>query len=280
MYVMKGKQMTPGGRSSGLAGGDYSEALSVSPMVAVNGLSLGYSGDGTVVQALNNVSFDIPRGGTCAIIGPSGSGKSTLLYILSGLLAEYTGEVAVDGARVVRGRLQTALILQDYGLLPWKRVWGNASLGLDIRGLPAREKKERITEVLKDLGLYQMRDRYPAQLSGGQRQRVAIARALALEPDLLLMDEPFSSLDALTREALQSQLQDIWKKGNITIMLVTHSIEEAIFLGQRIIVLSPRPGRVVEIVDNPRAGQAGFRKTKDFYEMATRVRELLENENE
>jgi len=246
-------------------------------MVSVAGLSLYYGQGEGRVQALRDVSFAIPRGSTCAIIGPSGSGKSTLLYVLSGLLLDFSGEVLVDGAGVGRGRRQTALILQDYGLLPWKKVWDNATLGLDIRRVPAGEKQSKTASILKELGLWEMRDRYPAQLSGGQRQRIGIARALALDPDLLLMDEPFSSLDALTREALQKQLLHIWLKDRITIVLVTHSIEEAIFLGQKIIVFSAHPGRVVEIVDNPRAGQPDYRKTRDFYEMATRVRELLEH---
>ncbi len=246
-------------------------------MVRVSGLSLWYGGGDNRIQALDKITFTIPRGSTCAVIGPSGSGKSTMLYVFSGLLDEYSGEVLVDGEKVPRGRRKTALILQDHGLLPWKKVWDNAALGLDIRRVPPEIKRERITSILKEMGLWEMRHRYPAQLSGGQRQRIGIARALALEPDLLLMDEPFSSLDALTREAMQRLLLDIWLKDRITIMLVTHSIEEAIFLGQRIVILSARPGRVVEVVDNPRAGRMDYRKTGEFYEMATRVRELLEH---
>ncbi|WP_104370888.1 ABC transporter ATP-binding protein [Desulfocucumis palustris] len=246
-------------------------------MVRVNGLSLWYGGGEHRVQALDRISFTIPRGGTCAVIGPSGSGKSTLLYVFSGLLEEYSGEVLVDGEKVPRGRRKTALILQDHGLLPWKKVWDNAALGLAIRRVPPAIKRERIASILKEMGLWEMRNRYPSQLSGGQRQRIGIARALALEPDLLLMDEPFSSLDALTRETMQQLLLNIWLKDRITIVLVTHSIEEAIFLGQRIIVLSERPGRVVEVVDNPRAGRMDYRKTGEFYRMATRVRELLEH---
>jgi len=240
-------------------------------MIRVGDLSVSYRQQEKDVPALRNVSFDIPRGGTCALIGPSGCGKSTLLYVLSGLLHSFSGEVLVDGSRVTSLRRQTALILQDYGLLPWK----NVGLGLEIRRVTGEEKGNRIKKVLEEVGLWEVRDRYPSQLSGGQRQRIGIARALALEPDLLLMDEPLSSLDALTREKLQRLLLDIWKVKRMTLVLVTHSIEEAIFLGQRIIVLSDHPGQVLEIVENTRVGEAGYRKTAEFHALTTLLREKL-----
>lgn len=254
-------------------------APSGNDMVFVSHLTVSYNNQGSTVYALDDISFAVPKGGTCAVIGPSGSGKSTLLYVLSGLLDNFSGEVIIDGGTVIKGRLRTALILQDYGLLPWKRVWDNAALGLAIRGVSQPEIKIRITSILKELGLWELQDRFPSQISGGQRQRTGIARALALDPDLLLMDEPFSALDALTRESLQQQLLQIWSRGKMTIVLVTHSIEEAIFLGQKILILSPTPGRVRAIVDNPRAGQGDYRKTKEFYEMATKVRGILESDS-
>lgn len=244
-------------------------------MVEISGLSVSYRQHNETVPALRDVSFSVPRGGTCALIGPSGCGKSTLLYVLSGLLKDFTGQVLVDGVPVEPLRRQTALILQDYGLLPWKKVYDNVALGLDIRGVSANEKRERVKRVLTEVGLWEMRQRFPSQLSGGQRQRTGIARALALEPDLLLMDEPFSSLDALTREHLQGLLLDIWNSKRITVVLVTHSIEEAIFLGRRIVVLSGHPGRVIEVVDNPRVGEKGYRKTADYHALATLLREKL-----
>lgn len=238
-------------------------------MIAVEGLTVNYNGK---VKALRDVTFSLPEGASCAIIGPSGCGKSTLLQVLAGLIPPSAGAVAIGGEPVSSPRRQTGLILQDYGLLPWKTVWQNAILGLQIRG----EDVAHAERALRDLGLWDFRDRYPAQLSGGQRQRVAIARALALRPDLLLMDEPFSSLDALTREGLQQALLDIWRRGGVTLVLVTHSIEEAVFLGQRILVLSPGPGRVVAEIPNPGAGRNEYRREPEFYARCTQVRDALE----
>lgn len=244
-------------------------------MVEVKDLSVDYRQRQQVVPALREVSFDIPQGSTCALIGPSGCGKSTLLYVLSGLLGEFSGKVLVDKEPVAPLRRQTALILQDYGLLPWKKVFDNVGLGLEIRGIKGEQKQSAVKRVLAEMGLWELRDRYPSQLSGGQRQRIGIARALALEPDLLLMDEPFSSLDALTREKLQRQMLQIWQGKRMTIVLVTHSIEEAIFLGRQIIVLSGHPGRVLDIVDNPGAGEPGYRKSAQFHALTTILREKL-----
>lgn len=244
-------------------------------MIKIDRLSVAYRQKEQEVQALRDISFCIPKGSTCALIGPSGCGKSTLLYVLSGLLESYTGKVLVDGEPVKPLRRQTALILQDYGLLPWKKVYDNVGLGLDIRGISGEEKKFRIKNVLTEVGLWEVHERYPSQLSGGQRQRIGIARALALEPDLLLMDEPFSSLDALTREKLQKQMLEIWQAKRMTIVLVTHSIEEAIFLGQKIIVLTGHPGQVLDIVENSHIGEEGYRKTAEFHALTTAVRDKL-----
>lgn len=238
-------------------------------MITVEGLAFNYK---ETVKALRDVSVSLPKDASCAIIGPSGCGKSTLLQVLAGLIPPTAGALVVAGEPVSLPRRQTGLILQDYGLLPWKTVWQNAVLGLQIRGEDAAQAEG----VLRDLGLWDFKDRYPAQLSGGQRQRVAIARALALRPDLLLMDEPFSSLDALTREGLQQTILDIWRRGGVTLMIVTHSIEEAVFLGRRILVLSPGPGGVVADIDNPGAGRNEYRREPEFYSRCTQVRDALE----
>ena len=173
-------------------------------------------------------------------------------------------------------RRDVALILQDYGLLPWKTVWQNVALGLQIRGTPVSEQRRLVGELLYRLGIAELGNRYSKQLSGGQRQRVAIARSLALNPELLLMDEPFSSLDALTREELQDTLLQVWRRTSLTIVLVTHSIEEAVFLGRKVLVLSPRPGRLLAEIENHNAGDADFRSRPEFHRRCNQIRGLFE----
>lgn len=243
--------------------------------VAVENLAVTYRGREGEIAALDGISLAVEEGESCAIIGPSGCGKSTLLFVLAGLNKEWDGRVAISGRPPAAGRKEIALILQDYGLLPWKNVWENTVLGLKIRNVPRREISRRGEAVLRQMDLWELRGLYPAQLSGGQRQRVAIARSLCMQPEVLLMDEPFSSLDALTRERLQDTVLRIWQEKSLTMVLVTHNIEEAVFLGRQIVILSPRPGRVIEVVSNPLAGNAQARKAPDFHATATRIRETL-----
>ncbi|MGI9861013.1 ABC transporter ATP-binding protein [Moorella naiadis] len=244
-------------------------------MIRVTGVSYAYVNNGLEAPALVDMSFTVPAGQTCVLIGPSGCGKTTLLYLLAGLLKPTRGEIQINAAPVTRPRRQTAIILQDYGLLPWKTVWKNAALGLDLRGYPRRQQEGILAPLLADLGLAGLEKRYPAQLSGGQKQRVAIARALSLEPDTLLMDEPFSALDALTREGLQQTLVDIRRQRRLTTVLVTHNIEEAVFLGQQIVVLTAAPGRLKAILENPEAGSPDYRFSGTFHHNCTRVRQHL-----
>ncbi|MFP3945568.1 MAG: ABC transporter ATP-binding protein [Archaeoglobaceae archaeon] len=230
------------------------------------------------VEALNNISFNVKEGESCSIIGPSGCGKSTLLFIFSGLLDPSGGEAKVSGRKMSsrnKDIRDIALVLQDYGLFPWKTVHQNISIGMEIRGIDKKKSHQRIGNLLSDLGLEGFENYYPKQLSGGMRQRVAFARALALDPQILLMDEPLSSLDALSRERLQNFLLDLWIKNNITMLLVTHSIEEAVFLGKKIVVLSPRPGEVVSIIDNSEAGSAEYRNKKEFFQKCREVRQSV-----
>jgi NitT/TauT family transport system ATP-binding protein len=243
--------------------------------VDVQGLSVTYEGVDRRVGALNALDLAIADGEPIAIIGPSGCGKSTLLLAVAGLVAPTSGSVRVGGEPVAGPRLHTALILQDFGLLPWKTVMHNAALGLEIRHVPAPERARRVAEALARVGLAEFAGAYPGELSGGMRQRLAVARALALEADLLLMDEPLSALDALTREDLQGLLLDIWRQRGHTSVLVTHSIEEAVYLGRRVVVLTPRPGRVAAIVENPEMGDDDFRDTPAFYERCAELRRLL-----
>lgn len=245
--------------------------------VDIADLGVCYRRERETVEALRGVSFRVEAGTTCAVIGPSGCGKSTLLYVLAGLLRPQSGRVLINGREARAGRRETSLILQDYGLLPWKTVWDNTVLGLVIRRAPAAVIRSTGEEVLKQTGLWEMRRHFPAQLSGGQRQRVAIARSLATRPDLLLMDEPFSSLDALTRESLQEILLDILQHGGLSAVLVTHNIEEAAYLGRRIVVFTPRPGRVAAVLENPRAGDKNYRRTEQFFHLCRELRRTLEN---
>lgn len=249
-------------------------------MISISRLEAAYVNRNVRVQALSDVSFTLETGQTCAIIGPSGCGKSTLLYVLAGLLNPTGGEALINREPVRPKRRETALILQDYGLLPWKTALQNTTLGLEIRGFQRKECLSAAEESMKELGLWEVRDHYPAQLSGGQRQRVAIARSLTLKPDLFLMDEPFSSLDALTRENLQDTLLEFWKKRKSTLVLVTHNIEEAVFLGRKILIFSAGPGRILHTVENGEMGDPDYRKKPLFYDRCSQVREIIERGGE
>jgi NitT/TauT family transport system ATP-binding protein len=223
------------------------------------------------------------------VVGPSGCGKSTLLYLLAGLRSPSAGKVRVAGQPLFRPRPRTGLILQDYGLLPWATVAQNAALGLRVRRFygpdgrhaPAGSRltgpqiDQRVSFWLARLGIDALAGKYPAQLSGGQRQRTAIARTLAMNPDLLLMDEPFSSLDALTREDLEKLTLELRVETGVTTVVVTHNIEEAVFLGRQILILGQPPHREAQIVDNPAAGQIDYREMPEFQVHCNQVRDLL-----
>jgi len=232
-------------------------------------------------------SWQVRQGEAWAIIGPSGCGKSTLLYLIAGLRQPTGGRLLVDGQSISRPRPRTGLILHDYGLLPWATVRDNAALGLDIRRFygpdgkhtPAGErisdKEERVAYWLKRLGIDHVARRYPGQISGGQRQRTAIARTLVLNPDLLLMDEPFGALDALTREDLQLLTLELRAERQLTTLIVTHNIDEAVFMGQKILVLTYPPATNAIIIDNPPAGAPGYRQQQAFFNQCNRLRDLL-----
>ncbi|MGE5623450.1 MAG: ABC transporter ATP-binding protein [Methanocella sp.] len=240
----------------------------------VEGLSFSYQTSERRVPVLADIDLEVSAGERLAILGPSGCGKTTLMYILAGLLTPEAGRVWVGGEPLTSRRRQTAFILQDYGLLPWKTVRQNVALGPEIRKQPAAETGQRVDATLSELGLSNHQGAYPSQLSGGQKQRVAIARALVLDPDLMLMDEPFSALDALTRERLQDELYLLWRKRRMTMLIVTHSIEEAVFLGRRVAVMSPWPNRLA-FVQSPMDGLE-YRKTAAFHQACLEVRKRLE----
>jgi ABC-type nitrate/sulfonate/bicarbonate transport system ATPase subunit len=224
-----------------------------------------------------------------AVIGPSGCGKSTLLYLLAGLKVPTQGKIHVSGERLVRPRPRTGLILQDYGLLPWATVFQNAALGLRVRRLygpdgrhaPAgarlrpEEASNRVRFWLERLEISDLGNQYPAQISGGQRQRTAIARTLAMNPELLLMDEPFSSLDALSRENLEHLTLELRAETGVTTVVVTHNIEEAVYMGQRLLLLRKPPHREALVIENPEAGEPDYREKVAFGARCSQIRELL-----
>ncbi len=246
-------------------------------MIKINDLSISYNADnGQDELAIEDINLEIKKNSTCAIIGPSGCGKTTLIYALAGLLKSDKGSINIFGERQEGIRQQTGLILQNYGLLPWKTTRQNVALGLEVRGQSPELTCQIVDDILVKLGVSEYQDKYPTQLSGGQRQRVAIGRALAIGPDLLLMDEPSSALDALTKEHLQNLVLKIYKENPMTVILVTHNIAEAVFLGQKIVVMK-RAG-IKQILDNPYFGDESLRDKMDFYKICLEVRKCLEKE--
>jgi NitT/TauT family transport system ATP-binding protein len=216
--------------------------------VVVDALSKTYRDrSGRAVEALRDVSLSVAAREFVAIVGPSGCGKSTLLSIVAGLLEPSAGAVYFEGEHAAGGPL-TATVFQEFALFPWRTARGNVEFGLEELGVPAAARAERARRFLELTGLRGFEDRYPHQLSGGMRQRVGIARALAVEPAVLLMDEPFSALDAQTRTLMMEELLAIWERARTTIVYVTHNIQEAVFMADRVAVLSRRPGRVLDVV--------------------------------
>lgn len=242
--------------------------------VTIESLQVNYQQNNLVIPALKDVNLTLSQGSFGALIGPSGCGKSTLLSVLAGLNQKYQGRVLLNG-KVPEECRDVALILQEYGLLPWKTVGENVGLGLKIRGVSQKEINLRTEEILSKLGLISYYKRFPSQLSGGQRQRVAIARSLVLEPKLLLMDEPFSSLDALTREEMQDLVLELWQDSKLTLLLITHNIEEAVFLGQKIWVMSQCPGTILQEYHNTLAGDHTARGKLEFLELCGSLRSSL-----
>jgi NitT/TauT family transport system ATP-binding protein len=231
------------------------------------------------VQALIPVNLDVPPGQFVSIVGPSGCGKSTLVRLISGLIPPTGGTVTLDGAVVDRPVTDVGIVFQDPVLLDWKTTLGNVALQGKVRGMPKELRERRGRELLEMAGLSGFEDRRPYELSGGMRQRVALCRALLHEPPLLLMDEAFGSLDALTREQMASELQALWMRAKPTMVFVTHSIPEAVTLSDRVIVMSSRPGRILAdiAVDLPRPRvMSEIAQAPSFYEPVSEIRSLLD----
>lgn len=224
---------------------------SVPPKLSLRrvGKQFAVRGEKTRFTAIRDVSIDLAAGEFLVLVGPSGCGKSTLLDLLGGLTQPTSGEILLDGKPVTGPGLDRGIVFQQYALLPWRTARKNIEFGLEAKGLRAAERHRRADEYLELVGLDGFADHYPHELSGGMKQRVAIARSLAFDPEVLLMDEPFAALDAQTRESLQDELLRIWRATGKTILFITHGIDEALYLGQRVAVLTSRPGRVKKIVD-------------------------------
>ena len=252
-----------------------SPGLSQTPAIDVAGIGFAYPGKPPI---FTRFSWAAAQGERWAVIGPSGCGKTTLLLLLAGLFFPSEGKVSVDGEVVKCPRPGTGLVLQDYGLLPWATAADNVALGLKLRRINGRERRQAAEGWMQRLGIWEVRQHYPSQLSGGQRQRVAIARTLAMKPDILLLDEPFASLDALTREDLQGLVLKLGDESTLTTVLVTHSVEEAVFVGRRILALGLPPNSRPRVIDNPGAGEAGFRLTSAFRDRCQALRAALEPE--
>jgi NitT/TauT family transport system ATP-binding protein len=229
--------------------------------------------------ALSSISLQVDDGRTACIVGPSGCGKTTLLLLAAGLKTPSAGKVIFNGKPISPGDRRVGLILQQYGLFPWFTVQDNVELGLRIRGIAPAARQRIAAREISRVGLEGNESRFPRELSGGQQQRVAIARSYALEPQLLLMDEPFSALDALSRESLQDLLLSSAVESRASILLVTHSIEEAVYLGHVIWVLTGSPGKVMGRIENPWQGASEFRRKEEFFRLCGEVRNLMEEAN-
>ena len=256
---------------------DRASQSSTPDLIAVHRLSLRYGRAASGVVALRDIDFRIPDGAFVAVVGPSGCGKSTLLKILAGLLPPTEGRVELRGAPIAGPRRDIGVVFQSPVLFPWRTVVGNVMLPADVQRLDRTAMQRRALELLQFVGLGGFEQRYPRELSGGMQQRVGIVRALLHDPAILLMDEPFGALDAMTREALNVELQRIWIQRRITVLFITHSTAEAVFLADRVIVLTPRPGTISDQfdVDLPRPRSLEVMNTERFGRYVARVRAAL-----
>lgn len=235
----------------------------------------------STLEVLSGIDLEVFEGEFLAIVGPSGCGKSSLLDLVAGLSAPTEGGVAIDGVPVTGPSLERGVVFQGYALFPWRTVCGNVEFGLESKKTPKRERREIVSRYLELVGLAGFEDYYPHQLSGGMKQRVAIARSLAFEPDILLMDEPFAAVDAQTRETLQDELLRVWEETRKTILFITHDLDEAVYLSDRIGILTARPGRIKALIasDLPRPRHEGdIRASHEFRALRHQAWLLLKDE--
>lgn len=243
-------------------------------ILSVHNVSKSYMAKGISIDALHQVSLEIGPEASIGIIGPSGCGKSTLLLLMAGLEASTSGKLFYNGKPLSEPHKEIGLVLQEYGLFPWKTVGQNIELGLKIR----KEKidKNRILRILSELRIPDKIDIYPQQLSGGQKQRVALARAITLKPKILLLDEPFAALDTLQRERLQDLTAELCRSRRFGMVLVSHSIPEVVRLCRKILVMKNAPGEIIDIIDNPSGGGDAYRHTDEFHQMTIKIRNVLD----
>ncbi|MBX2879349.1 MAG: ABC transporter ATP-binding protein [Granulosicoccus sp.] len=250
-----------------------------SSVIAVDNLSLTFQTSDGPVFALSDIDLDITQGEFVSLIGPSGCGKTTLLRVIADLESPTDGAISVNGVSPQEARLARAYgyVFQAASLYPWRNIARNVALPLEIMGVSRRERDKRVAANLKLVDLEGFEKKYPWQLSGGMQQRASIARALSVEPDLLLMDEPFGALDEIVRDHLNEQLLKLWSTTKKTIVFVTHSIPEAAYLSSKIVVMSPRPGRIHQIIDSdlPQDRSLDIRETPEFLALANRIRDGL-----
>ena len=248
-------------------------------VISVTNLNMIYRGHGTETVALKDANLEVQDGEFVSLIGPSGCGKTTLLRLIADLIQPTSGQLLVSGKNPRQARMDRdyGYVFQAPALLEWRTVLKNVMLPLEVMGFARTERQERAAKLLEMVGLNDFHKQYPWQLSGGMQQRVSIARALAFDPNILLMDEPFGALDEITRETMNLELLRIWQETKKTVVFVTHSIAEAVFLSSRIVVMTPRPGKIERIipVDLPYPRDGEIRESKAFFELATEVRESL-----
>ena len=251
--------------------------MSPRPYVEIAGVGKTYRRDGRETHALEHIDLAIRTGEFTAIVGPSGCGKSTLLRLVAGLHLPTSGEVRVDGRAVDRAQTNLGIVFQSPVLLDWRTALSNVLVQVELRGLDPRKYRERAQQLLAQVGLAEFADRYPHELSGGMRQRVAIARALIHDAPLLLMDEPFGALDALTREQMRLDLEALWLATRKTVLFITHSIDEAVLLADRVVVMSPRPGKIERIMEPrlPRPRGLDARRSRAFAETTQSITDIF-----
>jgi NitT/TauT family transport system ATP-binding protein len=216
------------------------------PKISVEDVSKEFGADGSQVQALKNIDLAVREGEFVSIVGPSGCGKSTLLYMLGGFVPPSSGRLLADGEPIDAPGIDRGIVFQEYALFPWLTVFDNIAYGLEMTGMPAAKREKAVEHYISLIGLKGFERRYPRELSGGMKQRVALARTFAYEPSILLLDEPFGALDSLTRETMQDELLRLWRTTGKTIVMVTHDVGEAVYLSNRVCVMSQRPGRIVD----------------------------------